>query len=316
MSAEFSATVVLATAFGGPEVLQVVEQPLPEPGPGEVVLEVRGAGVNPVDWKLYSGMFGADEAALPMALGFEASGVVTAVGAGAAGPIEVGDEVVGYRVDGAYADRVVVSTDALVPKPAGLSFEAAAGLMLAGATAVHALAATAVGDGDTLLLHAASGGVGLIAVQLAVARGARVIGTASEAHHEELRSLGAEPVTYGDGLAGRVKALAPDGVDAAIDGAGTEESLDVSLELVSDRDRIAAIANFARGFEAGVKVLGGAPGADHGTEIRAAARSQLAELAAAGKLSVPTTTLPLAQAAEAHRMGIAGRVHGKMVLVP
>jgi NADPH:quinone reductase len=310
--------VVVATAFGGPEVLAVVQEPIAQPGPGEVALDVRAAGVNPVDWKRYSGAMGADPAALPMRLGSEAAGVVAAVGGdvtGPAGAIAVGDEVIAFRVDGAYAARLVAPAAAIVPKPAALSFEQAGGLMLTGATAIHALTATGAGAGDTLLVHAASGGVGLMVVQIALARGARVIGTASPRRHDDLRALGAEPVAYGDGLEARVRALAADGVDAAIDCAGTDEAIDVSLALVADRDRIATIAAFERGLAEHVKVLGGAPGADAGTEIRDAARLQLVELAQDGVLRVAVRAFPLAEAAAAHRASIDG-AHGKLVLVP
>jgi NADPH:quinone reductase len=307
------ADLVVAAAFGGPEVLALVEEPVPDPGPGEVVLEVRAAGVNPVDWKRYSGAMGADPAQLPMRLGAEAAGVVAAAGEGAGG---VGDEVIAFRIDGAYATHVVVPVAAVVPRPEALSWEQAGGLMLAGVTAVHALVATGVGEGDTLLLHAAAGGVGLMAVQVAVARGARVIGTASEAHHDALRALGAEPVTYGPGLAERVRVLAPQGADAAIDAVGTDEAIDVSLELVRDRARIATIVAYGRAKEAGIKLLGGAPGGDPGLEIRAAARFELVRLASERKLTVPTKSFPLAEVAAAHEASRAGHGFGKLVLVP
>jgi NADPH2:quinone reductase len=167
-----------------------------------------------------------------------------------------------------------------------------------------------------VLVHAAAGGVGLMAVQLAAARGARVIGTASERHHERLRELGAEPTAYGDGLADRVRALAPGGVDAAIDCVGTDEAVDVSLELVADRDRIASIAAFQRGAEAGIRTLGGGPGADPGTELRDAARLQLTALVARGELRVDVRPFALDDVAEAHREGQTGHVTGKLVLVP
>jgi NADPH:quinone reductase-like Zn-dependent oxidoreductase len=312
------ARVVVATAFGGPEVLSVVEQAVEGPVADEVRVAVRAAGINPIDWKLYSGSMGTD-AALPMRLGFEAAGVVTEVGAeavGPAGPVAVGDEVIAYRVDGGYADELLVPASAVVPKPAAMSWEAAGGLMLAGATAVHALAAARVGAGETVLVHAAAGGVGLMVVQIAVARGARVIGTASERNHEYLRELGAEPTTYGEGLADRVRALAPDGVAAAIDCIGTDEAVDVSLELIDDRDRIVSIAAFPRGSEVGIKMIGGGPGADPGTELRNAARLQLTELVEQGKLSVRARSFALDDVAEAHRAGQAGHVTGKLVLVP
>lgn len=189
--------------------------------------------------------------------------------------------------------------------------------MLTGATAWHALAATGVHEGDTVLIHGAAGGVGLMAVQLATARGAAVVATASPPHHELLRGLGARPVGYGDGLAERVRAAAPGGVDAALDLVGTDEALDVSLELVADRARIATIAGFARGLKAGIKVLGGAPGADPGAAIRDAARLDLVRLAQDGTLRVfVDQTFPLADAAVAHRVVMAGHTTGKIVLIP
>ncbi len=312
--------VVVAAGYGGPEVLSVVDQPTPEPGPGQARIAVRAAGVNPIDYKLYSGGYGSDPARLPMRLGFEAAGVVTAVGPGAvgpAGPVRVGDEVIAYSISGGYAAELVAPASALVPRPAELDWPQAAGLMLAGVTAWHGLVAANVGAGDTVLMHGAAGGVGLLAVQLAVARGARVIGTASAGNHELLRELGAVPVTYGPGLADRVRGLAADGVTAALDLVGTAEAVDVSLELVPDRSRIVTIAAFGRAGEAGIKAIGGGPGADPGTEIRDAARLRLAELAGQGSLRVLVSrTFPLADAAAAHRASISGHTTGKIALIP
>jgi NADPH:quinone reductase len=307
--------VVLATAYGGPEVLTVVDQPVGDPGPGQARVEVRAAGVNPADWKGYTGAFGTDPAALPRRLGFEVSGVVTAVGPDVG--LAVGDEVIGFRVSGGYAAELVVPASALVPKPASLGWEPAAGLMLTGATAVHALTAAGVGAGDTVLVHGAAGGVGLMAVQLAALRGARVIGTVGGEGADLVRRLGAEPVRYGDGLADRVRELAPDGVAAALDLVGTDEAVDVSLELVADRRRIATIAAFDRAGREGIRALGAGPGADPGTELRDAARPSLAEAAGAGRLEVVVAaTFPLEEVAAAHRQGMAGHTHGKLVLVP
>jgi NADPH:quinone reductase-like Zn-dependent oxidoreductase len=312
--------VVVAPAYGGPEVLSVAEEPDRAPGPGEAVLQVRAAGVNPADWKSYSGAWGTEPARLPLRLGFEAAGVVTEVGEGAegpAGPIAVGDEVIGFRLTGAYADRLVVSAAALVPKPAGMAWEEAGGLMLTGATAVHAATATAIGDGDTVLVHGAAGGVGLMLVQVAHARGARVIGTTGSGSADLVRRLGGEPVAYGDGLADRVRALAPGGVTAAVDAVGTEEAIDTSLALVDDRGRIATIAAFERGAAEGIRVLGNGPGADPGTALRDAARLELVRLVEQGRLTVVVAgTYPLADAAAAHRAGMTGHSHGKLVLVP
>jgi NADPH:quinone reductase-like Zn-dependent oxidoreductase len=311
---------VVASAYGGPEVLSVIEVAVPEPGTGEVRIAVRAAGVNPLDYKVYSGAFGTDPARLPLRLGTEAAGVVTAVGAdatGPAGPVTVGDEVIAYRTPGAYASELVVPASSVVPKPARLSWEQAGGLMTAGVTAVHALEAIGVGKGETVLIHGAAGGVGLVAVQVAVARGATVLGTASEAKHELLRDLVAIPVTYGPGLADRVRAAAPDGVDAAADLVGTDEAVDVSVDLVADRSRVATIAGFERGARAGIKLLGGAPGADPGTEVRTAARLELVAAAEAGRLRVLIAgSHPLREAAVAHRESMTGHTTGKIVLVP
>jgi NADPH:quinone reductase len=313
-------SAVVAAAFGGPDVLSVTEQPTQQPGPGEARIEVRAAGFNPVDYKAYSGQFGTDQARLPMRLGAEAAGVVTATGPdamGPAGPVRAGDQVIAFRAPGAYATELIVPAQDLIPKPATLDWAQAAGLMLTGVTAWHALAATGVHDGDTVLIHGAAGGAGLMAVQLAAARGAQVVATASPARHEFLRMLGASPVAYGPGLAERVRAAAPGGIDAALDLAGTDEALDVSLALIGDRCRIATILAFARGLEAGIKVLGGAPGADPGSDIRDAARLQLARLAGDGALRVfVTQTFPLGEAAAAHRAIMSGHATGKTVLIP
>jgi NADPH:quinone reductase len=311
---------VVATAFGGPEVLALVDLPVGAPGPGEVLLDVRAAGTNPVDYKAYSGGFGADPAQLPMRLGLEAAGVVLAVGSDADGPagrVHPGDEVIAFRIQGGYATEVVVPASSVVPKPSTLSFEKASGLMLAGVTAVHALEAVRIGAGDTIVVHGGSGGVGLMAVQLAVNAGARVIATARPSSHAHLRQLGAEPVTYGEGLVERIRALAPGGVDAAVDTAGTDEAIGASLTIVADRDRIVTVAAIRRGLELGIKVLGGAPGADPGTAIRIAARLRLADDAEAGRLQVlVAATYPLAEAGAAHRALATGHTHGKIVLIP
>jgi NADPH:quinone reductase len=218
---------------------------------------------------------------------------------------------------GSYAEQLLVSGAALVPKPPTVSFEEAAGLMLAGTTAVHALVAVEVKGGETLVVHGASGGVGLLLVQLAVAQGVRVIGTAGEDSQAELRRLGAEPVVYGEGLVERIRDIAPAGVDAAIDSVGTDEAIDTSLELVADRRRIATLAAAQRGLEVGIQALGSAPGADPGAEIRAAARLDLAEQIGKGLIEVRVAaTYPLAEAAEAHRHLATGHAHGKIILVP
>ena len=315
------ASVVVATSYGSPDVLSVIEEPVPAPADNQTRIEVRAAGVNPIDVKVYSGAFGTDQARLPMRLGSEVSGVVTKVGSnaiGAAGQaLNVGDEVIGYRVNGGYASELIASGDALTPKPATLDWAQAAGLMLTGATAWHCLVAADVKQGDAVLMHGAAGGVGIMAVQLAVAKGAKVIATASPRRHEFLSELGATPVAYGPGLIDRVRQAASDGVDVALDLVGTEEAIDVSLELVLNRARIVTVAAAGRAGQVGIKAVGGGPGADPGTEIRSAARLELAKLAGQGKLRVfVDQTFPLTQAQQAHRAIGAGHAQGKIVLIP
>ena len=202
--------------FGGPEVLEIVDLPDPHPGPGQIRIAVRAAGVNPSDWKKREGLMDEE---LPQTLGYEAAGVVDELGEGVA-DVAVGDRVFGLSAEGAaQAELAVLSYYA--PIPPSLDFAAAAALPAAIETATRALDQLGVGSGSTLLINGASGSVGSAAVQLAVVRGARVIGTASPANHDYLRSLGAEPVAYGEGLVERVRALAPDGVDVALDVAGS-----------------------------------------------------------------------------------------------
>jgi NADPH:quinone reductase-like Zn-dependent oxidoreductase len=306
---------IVAEAYGGPEVLALQDIELPEPGPGEVLVEVRAAGANPIDYKLYSGEMGSDPHNLPMPIGLEAAGVIVAAEPGAegyTGPLTVGDEVVVTNIQGGYSDRLIAAAAEVGHKPSALPVEQAAGLLLAAGTAWHLLTKTGVGTNDTVLIHGASGGVGLMAVQLAAARGAKVIATASPGRHDQLREYGAIPVAYGDGLADRVRAIGP--VDAALDLVGTDEALDTSVELVSDRSRIATIAGFGRAAELGIAAL---TGADGGQEIRDASRAPILELAAEGKLDVTVDKVfSLAEAADAHRYLQTGHARGKVVLVP
>jgi NADPH:quinone reductase-like Zn-dependent oxidoreductase len=308
--------VVVASAFGGPEVLQLVDGPALEPGPGNVVIDVRAAGVNPIDWKSYAVGPHTDPSRLPLRLGYEVAGVVSAVGPSVRWLSE-GDEVIAWRVTGGYADRLEVAEQVTVRRPSELGWAAASGLMLTGSTAVHTLTATNVHTGDVVLVHGGSGGVGRMVVQLAELRGAAVVATASPHAHDDLRALGAIPVEYGPGLAERVRAVAPSPVTVAIDTVGTDEALDVSVELVADRSRVASIAGFSRGPSLGIQLLGGGPGADPGTGVREAARAQLVELAADGVLDVRVArTYPLEHAADAHREGRGSHPGGKLVLLP
>jgi len=311
--------VVVAAGYGDPEQLEVREVEVPAPGPGQVTVEVRAAAINVIDLKIRSGAMGTDESRLPRRLGLEVAGVVTAVGedaTGPGGPVAVGDEVVAYPVTGGYAEAVTVAATSVYGKPPGLSWPEAAGMSLTGVTAFHLVEATGVHAGDTVLIHGVAGGVGLAAAQLALGRGATVIGTAAEHRHESLRGYGIVPVTYGEGLGERVRAAAPGGVDVALDTVGTDEAVDVSLALVRDHRRVASIAAFDRAGE-GFQLLGNGPGADPGTEIREAGRLVIADLAGRGEIDVVVArTFPLTEAAEAHRLVAGGHAGGKVVLVP
>ena len=294
--------------FGGPEVLEIVDLPDPHPGPGQVRIAVRAAGVNPSDWKKREGLMDPE---LPQTMGYEAAGVVDELGEGVA-DVAVGDRVFGLSAEGAaQAELAVLSFYA--PIPPSLDFPGAAALPAAIETATRALDQLGVGAGagrgSTLLINGASGSVGSAAVQLAVVRGARVIGTASPANHDYLRSLGAEPVAYGEGLAGRVRALAPDGVDAALDVAGSGV-LPELIELADGPEYVVTIADFGGAREHGVRFSSG----DAGRAVHAL--GEIGELIESGRFSLPVArTFPLAEIAQAHRVGEDGHVRGKLVLV-
>jgi NADPH:quinone reductase-like Zn-dependent oxidoreductase len=290
--------------FGGPEVLEIVDLPDPHPGPGQVRIAVRAAGVNPSDWKKRSGLMDRE---LPQTMGYEAAGIVDELGEGVA-DVAAGDRVFGFSADGAaQAELAVLSYYA--PVPPSLGFADVAALPAAIETATRALDQLGVASGSTLLINGASGSVGSAAVQLAVARGARVIGTASPANHEYLRSLGAEPLAYGEGLAGRVRALVPDGVDLALDVAGSGV-LPELIELACGPEHVVTIADFEGAQEHGVRFSRG----EDGRAIHALAG--IGELIESGRFSVPVAqTFPLAKVAEAHRVGEDGHVRGKLVLL-
>jgi len=294
--------------FGGPEVLEIVDLPDPHPGPGQVRIAVRAAGVNPSDWKKREGLMDPE---LPQTMGYEAAGVVDELGEGVA-DVAVGDRVFGLSAEGAaQAELTVLSFYA--PIPPSLTFAGAAALPAAVETATRALDQLGVGAGagrgSTLLINGASGSVGSAAVQLALARGVRVIGTASPANHDYLRALGAEPVAYGEGLAGRVRALAPDGVDAALDVAGSGV-LPELIGLADGPEHVVTIADFGGAREHGVRFSRG----DAGRAVHALA--EIGELIESGRFSLPVArTFPLAEIAQAHRAGEDGHLRGKLVLV-
>jgi NADPH:quinone reductase-like Zn-dependent oxidoreductase len=290
--------------FGGPEVLEIVDLPDPHPGPGQVRIAVRAAGVNASDWKKREGLMDPE---LPQTLGYEAAGVVDELGDGVTG-VAVGDRVFGLSPDGAaQAELAVLSWYA--PIPSSLDFAGAAALPAAVETATRALDQLGVPSGRLLLINGASGSVGSAAVQLAVARGARVIGTASPANHDYLRSLGAEPVAYGAGMAERVRALAPGGVDLALDVAGSGV-LPELIELAGGAGHVLTVADFTGAQKYGVRFSRG----DSGRALHALAG--IGELIESGRFSLPVAqTFPLADVAEAQRVSEHGHVRGKLILV-
>lgn len=306
----------MATTWGAPDAWELREVEVPAPRTGEVTIRVHAAGVNPADAKHVA--VPRDGVDLPLPIGYEVSGVLTAVGPDtriASGAAGVGDEVIAFRVQGGYATELTVPADLVLHKPATLTHPAAANLLLAGSTAAEMLAVTAVQPGETILLHAASGAVGVAVLQLAAARGVRVIGTASEAGAARVTRYGGVPVRYGPGLADRVRDLAPDGIAAALDAVATAEALDVSLELVTDRQRILTIADGARAQRDGIRFIAGA--LPESARFRAQVRGELVDLAEQGLLEVPVArTYPLAEAPEALRFLMEGHPGGKLALIP
>jgi NADPH:quinone reductase-like Zn-dependent oxidoreductase len=289
---------IVFDSFGGPDVLHVKEVVDPRPGPGQVRLRVRAAGVNQLDFKIRTGaMREVFPTTFPAVPGLEAAGVIDEIGPGVTG-LAVGDEVLGFTDTGAYAEYALATV--VAPKPAGLSWAEAAALPVAGETSQRVLDQLAVKDGETLLVHGAAGAVGSVAVQLAVAAGVTVIGTSSPANHEYLRSLGVVPVTYGDGLVARVRALARQGVDAVFDAAG-QGALPASIELRhGTTDRIVAIADPTAAS------LGVAFSADGPRRIIAPAGLQIT---IAGEF-------PLAEAGRAQEQSATGHTRGKLVIRP
>jgi NADPH:quinone reductase-like Zn-dependent oxidoreductase len=295
--------------YGDPEVLTLTDLPEPKVGPDEVLVRVRSASVNPVDWKVMAGYLdGLMNVRFPVIPGWDVAGVVERVGLDAP-EFAVGDEVIAYArkdwvEEGTFADLVSVSVRALARKPATLDWDQAAGLPLAGLTAYQLLNRLAVGEGDTVLVHAAAGGVGNLAVQIAVARGARVIGTASPGNHDALRAIGADPVEYGDGLAQRVQDLAPGGVDVVVDFVGGV--LETTLEVLKAGGRHGSVADGSVGGSGGIYAWV----RPNGTDLQA-----IADLADSGRLTVPiAATFPLASVADAFGLSQAGHASGKIAI--
>jgi NADPH:quinone reductase-like Zn-dependent oxidoreductase len=300
-------TAITFSRYGAPDVLSLAQADVPEPGPGQVRIRVRAVAVNPIDVKIRSGLMdGIFPVHFPVLPGWDVAGVVDAAAEGAAA--SVGDEVFGVASVGGYSEYALL--DRPVAKPASLSWEVAAGLVTVGEAAFRVLKHLGLRAGQTLLILGAGGSVGTIAVQLAVARGITVVGTAAEADLGRLTALGATAVRSGDGWAARVRAATPGGLDAVFDttGAGL---LAEAVDLAGDAGRVITIADHAAA-EHGVRFTGADP-ADRAPEALPA----LARLAADGQLTVPVwRTYPLAEAAQAHADLEQRRNRGKIVLLP
>ncbi len=298
--------------YGGTEVLRVVDVENPVPGPGQVLVRVRATSINPGEAKIRDGLLEARyPATFPSGEGSDVAGVIEQVGDGVEN-FAVDDAVIGWTDErAAHAELVVLESANLTRKPAELPFEVAGTLFVAGATGWAVIRAVGAAQGDTIVVAGAAGGVGVFATQLATAAGARVIGLASEPNHEFLRSLGVEPVTYGDGVAGRIRDAAPDGVDALADLIGGGYVALALDELGVAPERVDTIADFDAIAHRGVKGEGAAAGA------RAAVLEELAGRIVAGQLTVPiAATYPLEQVADAYDELAAGHTRGKIVLLP
>jgi NADPH:quinone reductase-like Zn-dependent oxidoreductase len=299
--------------YGAPEVVKLVELPDPKVGPDSVLVRVKAAGVNPVDWKVLAGYLdGIMRVHFPLVPGWDVAGVVERVGSSVT-ELAPGDEVMGYvREDhiggGTFAEKVAAPLRTLARKPKALDWNQAAALPLVGLTAYQALRIVEVAAGETVLVHAAAGGVGSMAVQIARAKGARVIGTASEASHAHVKALGGEPVAYGEGLEERVRALAPDGVDAVLDLVGNVAELSLKLLKGGEKNarRLVSIAESSV-KERGARYWFVRPNADD--------LAALAALADAGKLTVNVSDVfPLERAGEALEKSKSGKPRGKIVV--
>ena len=305
----------VAVDFGGPEVLRNIEVDVPDPGPGQVTIDVRAAGMNPADAKHIAP--GQDRALLPLSVGYEVAGVVTAFGPAtqlASGAGTVGDEVVASMVGGGYTTAITVPASDVFAKPATLSFPEAANLLLVGTTAADLLHTSGAKEGETVLLHGAAGAVGVSVLQQARHLGVRVVGTASKANFDFVRVYGGTPVEYGPGLLDRVRAAAPEGIAAALDTVGSDEAGDVSLALVAGRNRVVTIAD-ARRAKADGYVFVGASNPASGP-FRARARGGILNLAQEGELVVPMAqTFRFADAPAAFTALTGPHPPGKLALV-
>jgi NADPH:quinone reductase-like Zn-dependent oxidoreductase len=297
--------------YGGIDVLRVAEVDRPVPGRGQVLVRVKAAGINPGEAKIRAGALAERfPSTFPSGQGSDLAGVVMETGRDA-GDVAVGDEVIGFTDNRAsHAELVIVEAGDLVPRPAGVPWEAAGALFVAGTTAYAAVRAVNAGPDDTLVVAGAAGGVGSIAVQLAVNAGARVIGLASEANHQWLADHGVIPVAYGEGVAERIRAASAGRVDAFIDtvGAGYVE---LALELGVRPDRIDTIADFAAPAKYGVKLEGNSAAAS------AEVLGELAAMIGKGQLEIPIAGVYALSDVQAAFQELAqGHTRGKIVLKP
>jgi NADPH2:quinone reductase len=305
-----TALKMMAAGYGEPDQVRPYEVDVPEPGPGEVTIAVRAAGVNPADYKAVAGNRGRDEANLPLPMGFEVAGVVSAAGPDTG--FAAGDEVLAFRVRGGYTSAITVPAKDVFAKPEALDFPEAANLLLAACTAADMLRVVPVEPGQTVVVHGASGAVGVSLLQQLAPLGVRAIGTASEHNFDSVRRFGGEPVTYGDGLEARLRKLGP--FDGAYDCVGTDEAVDASLALVS-KDRLVTIAAQDRAQDEGFAALGGMR--PESAAYRDEVRPQLIEMAARGALIVPMAgTYPLRDAAKALERVGGQHPGGKLALIP
>jgi NADPH2:quinone reductase len=305
----------VAARPGGLEVFDLVSFDVPPPASGEVTVAVRAAGVNPAD---ASHVAEGKRGPFPRGVGYEIAGVLTAIGPDteiASGGGAVGDQVLAFRVLGGWATEMNVAARDVFAKPGALTFGQAANLLLAATTASEMLHVTAVEPGETILVHGASGAVGVSVLQQAALLGVRVVGTSSRRRFEEVRRFGGEPVAYGAGLEGRVRGAAPEGIAAALDCVGTDEAVDVSLAVVPERARVVTIAAKQRGAEVGIRVIGG--DLPESAAYRDGVRANLVRLAAQGGLEVPMArTYPLERALDAGELLRGRHPGGKVALLP
>lgn len=313
------ARAIVYTEIGSPDVLQLVDIPDPVAGPGEAVVRIEAAGVNPLDAKRRSGSRPTPPITEPRRIGLDGAGVIDSLGEGVTG-FAVGDRVATRDTEGTYATHLVVPAERLVPLPDAVTAAEAASLPIPVGTAYQCMRSLEVGEGDVLLLHAGSGAVGQAAIQFATAWGAKVVATGSPSRHEQLRELGAVPVAYGDGLVDRVRDAVEGQITVALDCAGTDEAIEASLALVADRGRIATIVRGPDAASFGIRAFsGGSPEPLTAQQLawRAEAIGVAADLIAAGDFQIELgPELPLSEAAQAHRLIEAHEADGKITLVP